>query len=287
MNSLYIVLLVLAALFIICIGIVLFDICTFKTTNYSLTNSKVTKEYSFVVISDLHGWRFGRGSRRLIARIDALKPDGIIIAGDMLTSSVHTRPEKMSFLLNELAKRYQIYYGMGNHEERLNRMTYRFGTTFLRYKQLLKGSGIHFLMNECLELPEYNIRIYGLMLTNDYFIRFGKKPLKKDAIIRKIGSASQTKCNLLIAHNPEYFPEYADWGDSIVLSGHNHGGIIGIPFVGGLISPKFTFFPKYDGGKYEEKGSIMLLSRGLGTHTIPIRFLNRAELLYVKLKPEE
>ncbi len=70
-----------------------------------------------------------------------------------------------------------------------------------------------------------------------------------------------------------------------MLSGHVHGGIMRLPFLGGVIAPSYKLFPKYDGGVYRGDGSVMLLGRGMGSHTLPFRFFNPAQLYAVTLKP--
>ena len=102
---------------------------------------------------------------------------------------------------------------------------------------------------------------------------------------KKLGRPDRSRFNILIAHNPSYFPAYAEFGADLVLSGHVHGGIARIPFLGGVISPALRLFPKYDGGRYREGESVMILGRGLGTHTIPVRFLNPGELVEVIVNP--
>ena len=99
-----------------------------------------------------------------------------------------------------------------------------------------------------------------------------------------LGKSDIRKCNLLIAHNPDYFSEYAKWGADLTLSGHVHGGIMRLPWLGGVLSPSYRLFPKYDGGVFRENGAIMLLGRGMGSHTIPLRFFNPAQLYEVTLK---
>ena len=96
----------------------------------------------------------------------------------------------------------------------------------------------------------------------------------------------RSKCNILIAHNPDYFEEYAKWGADLVLSGHVHGGIMRLPFLGGVIAPSYKLFPKYDGGVFHIGKSTMLLGRGMGSHTIPFRFFNPGELYEVTLRPK-
>lgn len=89
----------------------------------------------------------------------------------------------------------------------------------------------------------------------------------------------------MIAHNPEYFEAYAGWGADLTVSGHVHGGVMRLPFLGGVISPRLTLFPKYDGGMFERNGRFMVVSRGLGTHTLPIRIFNPGELIMIELNP--
>jgi predicted MPP superfamily phosphohydrolase len=99
-----------------------------------------------------------------------------------------------------------------------------------------------------------------------------------------INTPDESRFNLLIAHNPQYFDEYAEWGADLSVSGHVHGGIVKLPLIGGVISPAYQLFPKYDGGMFDIGGKKMVLSRGLGTHTIKVRVFNPGELDVIDLK---
>ena len=99
----------------------------------------------------------------------------------------------------------------------------------------------------------------------------------------KLGNPDRDRYSILLAHNPEHFQAYVSWGADLILSGHVHGGIIRLPFLGGVVSPAMKLFPKYDGGLFSQGNSHMVLSRGLGTHTIPVRINNKAELVVVEL----
>ena len=91
-----------------------------------------------------------------------------------------------------------------------------------------------------------------------------------------LGQPSEEYFNILIAHDPDYFPKYADWGADLVLSGHVHGGMVRVPFWGkGVVSPNVRLFPKYDGGEFTIGKSI------------PIRLFNPGEILEVELMPDE
>ena len=82
-----------------------------------------------------------------------------------------------------------------------------------------------------------------------------------------------------MAHNPSYVKEYVEWGADLILCGHLHGGIVRIPGLTGLITPALEWFPKYSGDLYYEGDKVIVVSKGLGTHTINLRFLNPAEVV--------
>ena len=56
-----------------------------------------------------------------------------------------------------------------------------------------------------------------------------------------------------------------------------------LPVLGGVISPAIRLFPRYDGGEFKEGNSTMILSKGLGTHTLPLRIFNPGELVVIEL----
>ena len=88
----------------------------------------------------------------------------------------------------------------------------------------------------------------------------------------------------MLAHTPVFMPIYQQWGADMTLSGHLHGGIIGLPGIGGQITPQAVLIPKYAGGINSEVTHIVNFSRGLGTHTVNLRFCNPAELVSVSLE---
>ena len=65
--------------------------------------------------------------------------------------------------------------------------------------------------------------------------------------------------------------------------GHVHGGAIRLPFIGGVLSPERTLFPKYSAGVYQIGKMKMIVSRGLGR----LRLLNRPEIVVVDLMPQD
>ncbi|HKM05194.1 MAG TPA: metallophosphoesterase [Lachnospiraceae bacterium] len=267
--------------------IIIVDTNRFVIIEQEIYSPKVQKDYSFVVLSDLHNKSYGKNNKRLMKAIQRLKPDSVIVAGDMITGKKGDGYQNAISLMEGLALDYPIFYGNGNHEYRMRMNPEYYGSMYDDYVSQLNRSGVALLMNKKKDLLQENIVIHGLEIDRKYFNKFKVPPMEDSYLEKLLGKTDQKKFQILIAHNPDFFPKYAKWGADLVLSGHIHGGVINLPFLGGVISPTFHLFPKYDGGLYEIGKSKMILSRGLGTHTVPIRMFNPGEVIFVKLKMGE
>ncbi len=275
--------LIVGAVFVFFI-VMIVDGNRFRVAEYEVYSGKVKKTHKYVVLSDLHNKSYGRENQKLMDAIEKLQPEGILIAGDILTAKPKKSCETASRLIEKLALKYPIYYGMGNHETRLFLYPEVYGEMGKLYERNLQKAGVELLRNES-RGAEDNIRVTGLELDRKYYKRFQKNSMETEYLKRTLGSANPEKYEILLAHNPDYFEEYADWGADLVLSGHVHGGMVRLPFLGGVVSPSCKLFPKYDGGMFRRGNSVMILSRGLGMHTIPVRIFNPGELVFLKISP--
>lgn len=273
---------VLAVFFII---VMIIDGNRFHVVKYQLYSNKIKEEHHYVVLADLHNKSYGEKNGKLLRSIDKLAPEAILIAGDILTAKPENSYEVALELIKNLASKYPVYYGMGNHETRLFLYPEVYGDMGKNYEEDLKKIKVDFLRNESRECKD-NIRITGLDMKRDYYKRFKKHPMDISYLTETLGEVKPEEYEILLAHNPEYFEEYARWGADLVLSGHVHGGMMRLPILGGVVSPAFRLFPKYDGGLFKIGTSTMILSRGLGMHTIPIRIFNPGELISVKISPK-
>ena len=85
------------------------------------------------------------------------------------------------------------------------------------------------------------------------------------------------------------------WGADLCLCGHVHGGLMRLPLIGGVMGTRPNLFPKYSGGRYSysigetdgNRTGTMVLTCGLGTHTLPIRIFNPGEISVIELQAEE
>lgn len=265
----------------------LYDGTRFVIRRYVIRSPKITAGYRAVVLADLHNKRFGKNNQLLLHAIEEQNPDAIWIAGDILTARPGKSLEPATELLRSLAGKYPIYYANGNHEHRIKLYPETYGDMAKEYGEALEELKIQPLVNTNMELPELNMVVYGAEIDREYYRRFVVPHMEEAYLAEILGKPDEAKFNVLLAHNPDYFPVYAEWGADLVLSGHVHGGMVRIPGWKGVVSPNVRFFPKYDGGKFEEGKSTMILSRGLGMHTIPVRLFNPGELIVIEIEKEQ
>lgn len=284
MKLLY-VLEVLGALAAMAGGIVIYDTNRFVVRKYTLSSKKIDSPYHFVMLSDLHGKSYGKDNERLLKEIDRINPEGIYIAGDMITAKPGKDFQKTAAFIGKLGEKYPVYYGSGNHEYRMEIYPKKYKDMSKRFEAAIRQKGVERLKNRKALVENRNIAVYGVEIDREFYKKTHVPKMTGTYIEKKLGKADKERFNILIAHNPSYFPAYAAFGADLVLSGHVHGGVARLPLLGGVISPSFRLFPKYDGGRYEEGESVMILGRGLGTHTIPVRFLNPGELVEIVVNP--
>ena len=266
---------------IVLFWLMLYDGTRFVIVKYSIKQEKIKQNYRAVLLADLHNKKFGKDNELLLNAIHEQKPDGVWIAGDMLTAHPGKSMETAIALIRALAEKYPIYYANGNHEHRLKLYPETYGTMAQEYAEALEKVGVAPLVNECRVLKEPNIAVYGAEIGREYYKRF-TNPVMEEAYLKELlGEPEKKMYTVLLAHNPDYFPSYARWGADLVLSGHVHGGMVRIPGWKGVVSPNVRLFPKYDGGQFTEGNSTMILSRGLGMHTIPVRLFNPGELIVI------
>lgn len=270
-----------AIIVIILFWVILYDTSRFVIVKHKVSDGRIRGNLRVCVLADLHNKQYGRENALLLQAIEEQKPDAILIAGDILTAHPGKTLEPAISFMEKLAAKYPIFYGNGNHEHRLKLYPETYGEMAKEYGEALAKMGVEPLVNSSRYLEKTNICVYGTEIEKEYYKRFTVPEMDAGYMESLLGAPDKNCYNVLLAHNPDYFPEYASWGADLVLSGHVHGGIVRIPGWKGVASPNICFFPKYDGGKFTEGKSVMILSRGLGMHTIPIRLFNPGELIVI------
>ena len=285
---------VIIFLFIILLLIILLSIYVYKESigftvvDYVFSDNRIKKDITIAYLSDLHNKEHGEYNEKLLTSIEKLNPDIVIFGGDMVTSCMEKSYDfsRTLVFIENLSKKFPIYYGIGNHEAKFRDKDEEFKAKYVELISFLGKINVPLLIDSKNEFAEYGIDLYCADIEKKYYRRFVTRQLPDDYLNSKIGTPNKSRYSILIAHNPEHFEKYADWGADLVLSGHVHGGVISLPFLGGVISPAMKLFPKYDAGKFVSKNSTMILTRGIGSHTIPIRVNNKAEIVMIKIKGE-
>lgn len=228
-------------------------------------------------ISDLHNDEFGENNEKLIGLLEESKPDIIVVTGD-LVDATRTNLRVAFHFIEEAVRIAPVYYVTGNHEAGLPQYNV--------LKAGLEERGAAVLENEKTQLSRdgETITLAGLSDFN-FMIQSGEMSEISAMTEKKLKelTGADRDYTILLSHHPELFETYADCEIDLVFTGHAHGGQFRLPFAGGIFAPNQGFFPKYDAGMYVKENTKMVVSRGIGNSTFPLRFNNRPEIVLVAL----
>ncbi len=272
------------AIIILCIVEWIREIVTFQVTHYYIASKKLKglkKERKIIFLSDLHNNCYGKDNQRLLKAIKAEKPELILVGGDMLVGVAGLSTDVARKFVVALTEIAPVYYANGNHEQRMKEYPETYGSTYDDYKKALEEQGVHFLENAHVDVSwdACDVQIYGLEIPPECYAKFQPTSLSVEQVKERIGQAEDEKLQILMAHNPKYVETYKEWNADVILCGHYHGGMVRIPGLGGMITPQWKMFPKYSGEYTKEGEQSIIVSRGIGMHTIRLRFLNPAEVI--------
>lgn len=247
----------------------------FKLKKYKINSDKIKEEkVRLHFLSDLHGLSFGVHNEELMNVIKKRKPDLVLLGGDMIVSAYRETWDLALEFIKELKEEFPVAYAMGNHE--------------LKAPDFVEKYGQELLANETKEymIGGNQLRVSGLALEREYF----KKPFSPKLTLSKLRSylghdAREDAYEILLAHNPCYGDTYFAYGADLTLSGHYHGGVVRFGENTGLVSTNFRPFPRYCCGRFQQQDKNMIVSAGLGEHTISLRIHNPRELIEIDLLP--
>lgn len=226
-----------------------------------------------VVLSDFHGAEFGESNEDLYRTVAEQKPEYILCLGDLEDRYRGSEEGYTASVAEQLSAIAPTYYVTGNHEWAIGDVPAR--------KETLTDHGVTVLSNQFLTLERNGdtIVLAGIDDPNGYADQ--KSP---ETVASEVYAAHGDPFWMLMAHrNDRFADQYSLLGADLVLSGHGHGGIIRLPFTDGLLSTDRTFFPSYTAGLYEENGSCLFATRGLGNSGPSLRLFNRPEVAVLTL----
>lgn len=267
------VLLVLTAL--LAAGFLLWGNCSLQTTETTLVSPALPPAFDglrVVELADLHGRVFGRGSRRLLAAVRRAEPDLICIDGDLFDE--HTDLAMLPPLLRGLCAIAPVYYVTGNHEWRVPGLR--------GILAQMRACGVTVLQDDWRVLRRGEDALIVAGTDDPCGPAERKTPAELIADIR--AEAGEAAFLLLLAHRNDQLPQWSALGVQAVLAGHCHGGVVRLPFVGGLFGTDRRLFPAWDAGLYRQGETALYVSRGLGYTNVHFRLFNRPEVAVIVLR---
>ncbi len=230
-----------------------------------------------VQLSDLHAACFGNDQAALLAVIDSLEPDLVLITGDLIDRRRTVNEQGMRpalVLLRELAKRVPTVRVDGNHEA--------MSPVGNRFRALAEHTGVANITGRGLPVRKGDDRLVLLGIPDIAAVQYDDAAWAQS--LHNIRAPYVDDFCIALSHRPQYFDDYEAAELPLVLCGHAHGGQVRLPYIGGLYAPEQGVLPKYTAGVHGENGTRMVVSRGLGNSGFPLRFGNRPEVVAITLK---
>jgi len=221
--------------------------------------------FKLVQLSDLHFGMLTENGKlsRGVERVNELKPDLIVITGDLVDEGV-SHMEEMAQPLRQLKSRQGVLAVTGNHE-------YYAGVN--RAVEIMKNAGIEVLRNEMKVLPS-GLQFLGVDDPT------GSRRMGGPAadLEKQLSRLDREKPSILLYHQPIHFEIAASFGVGLQLSGHTHGGqLYPIIYISRMIYPRIP-------GLHQIGESRMYVSRGAGTWGPPMRLGSPPEIVHITLR---
>ncbi len=258
--------LLIAAFFAVNIVVpALIENSTFVVSEFSVRSEKMENPIAIAQISDLHEKEFGADNAQLFDALAAIKPDLIVVTGDIIKNSYTASPNipYMETLARGCAEIAPTFFITGNHDRHHPQTV----------KDAFAKNGVT-VLNNCVvpfTIGQTTLQIAGI---EDQSIDLQG--------IEKFDYPDDGNFRLLLAHKPEPLKEYAQKGTDLILSGHTHGGQVRLPFGKAVFTPE-GFLPKISDGVYRQGDTTMIVSMGLGVSVIPFRLFAPGEITIIRL----
>lgn len=245
---------------------------TIKVSDLSFHDESLPKEADGLVVAHISDIHDSVLMNNLAVKIQAKKPDIILITGDLTGRNTEDRTPVFEFL-KKLSPIAPTLYVLGNHEFSILDID--------AYMLNIEKTGTMTLRNETFKYKG----ITWIGIDDRHFWQGKKTPETTEDIIHSFlkETAEKEEYSILLAHRPR-LSVYDQTGVSLVFSGHYHGGMWRFPGIPGVFSPDDGFFPKYSAGFYQGDEITMYLSRGIGNSGPSFRLFNRPDLSFITLR---
>ena len=247
--------------------------------SYTERSSKISSAVKLLLLADLHSTLYGSRQEILIQTITKLKPDLILLPGDIADHRVPFLGTRL--LIEQLAGNFLCCYVSGNHENWTGKLDSLKSWLRCRGVIVLEGS------SAITEVRGQYLQLCGVddphrFTVSHHAIRLDER--WKEQFYACCRERRPDLYSILLSHRPELVTFYQDSGFDLITAGHAHGGQVRLPGIAnGLLAPHQGFFPRYAGGRYQLGASVMIVSRGLCLNHLP-RICNPPELVTINLE---
>ena len=277
---------ILSALIIFFVVNIIVSNCILTYNEYTVETEKIKGQTTFVAISDSEGRVFGENNSRLAEKVKDANPEFVMILGDMVDNENGDYSGVVA-LCKTLAKDYPVYYALGNHE--LSFSESENGKYLENLKKAINSTGATMLVNEMTDFKTEDgdkITIAGLKQFPFFEYYAPDYDNEENKLFQKyLSQEDDSHYSILMCHCPEtYMWGFDEYNIDLMVSGHTHGGLFRIPFVGGVYAPEQGFMPKYTKGYYSNGNANMLISAGLNNSQNIPRLFNPLDVTVITLK---
>lgn len=299
--------LILLLIIVFFAGYIVIDDNTVNVNEYELYSKKYSKEfdnYTIAFISDFHNSYY---YEQIIKKVQEQAPNIILLGGDMITIGKPDRKNTLA-LIDGLKEVAPIYFVTGNHES--------MNTDGSEFITELEAKGVTMIYNDSSPITinsdgtmvpadaynkkktadmtkeevQQSLYIHSIL---DYSVLDDKALDNMDDYFKSLLERKQVEVvengfNIMLLHRANLFDYIDDFGYDLVLAGHIHGGVIRLPFIGGILSPdRNELFPKYTKGLYYGDESRMIVNGGSDLDLAKPRIFNGPEIVTIKLRRAE
>lgn len=247
------------------------EVNNFKIKEYTINNEDIPKSFEnlkIVQFSDiLYNNQYQKKLSKLVDNINNLKPDVIIFSGDLFKKGEKYEENDFNVLKDALSKMDANLYKLAiigdNDQEYLD-----------KYQEILSQSDFKLLDNE-----------------NMLFFYKDKTPINIIGLtnLENINDLLETSVpysySLAIIHEPDNSQSLSNYNINTIISGHSLGGIINIPYVGGIFKNEGA--NKYINDYYKINNSELFISNGLGYYKFNFRLFNTPSINVYKFKVQK
>lgn len=242
-----------------------------KIKEYAIINDKIPSNFDGFKITQFGDIHFGNTTtekeiEKLVEKINETKPDILVFTGDLFDDGITLSENTKNFLKETLKKTNATlgkYAIKGDHDYK----------DMKEFESIMTEANFHILENK-------NIPIYYKGVTPIYLSGIPSLIKKEHNILQALEKEEQNVYQILLTHEPIIFDEIKQ-ETNLVLAGHNLGGTIRLPFIGGLVNQENI--GEYKEEKYQKGKSTMYITNGIGTSKINLRFNNTPSISLYRL----